>query len=123
MVNITDINFGQDYETKSAYSERPVPAKTGIAQRYRVTVFCLSEEGYIEQTQGARDKRQRLLSLTAKGEELETRLTDLQCRRFAKAYGEKGVEAVNGFQEILASLINEDDDARQMLQTPIAKGR
>jgi len=83
----------------------------------------LLEEGYIEQTQGARDKRQRLLSLTTKGAELEGQLTDLQCRRFAKAYGEKGVEAVNGFQEILASLINDDEQARQMLQTPLTKGR
>ena len=38
----------------------------------------LINTGYIQQTQGARDKRQRLLSLTKKGEALEAQLPDLQ---------------------------------------------
>ena len=68
----------------------------------------LVDEGYILQTQGERDKRQRLLSLTEKGAALEAKLTDLQCRRFARAYNERGADAVDGFQQILTSLLNED---------------
>ncbi len=68
----------------------------------------LMAEGYIVQQQGARDKRQRLLSLTDRGLALENRLTDVQCRRFAAAYSERGGEAVDGFQQVLTSLINEE---------------
>jgi len=68
----------------------------------------LLKEGYIAQQQGARDKRQRLLSLTDKGMALEAKLTEVQCQRFAAAYSERGGDAVVGFQNVLASLINED---------------
>lgn len=69
----------------------------------------LVEEGYIVQNQGEKDKRQRLLLLTSKGTELENRLTDVQCKRFAKAYSDQNADTVKGFQDILARLINEDD--------------
>ena len=74
----------------------------------------LIETGYIEQTQGARDKRQRLLSLTKKGAALEEKLTELQCRRFAAAYSARGGTAVDGFVKVLSSLL--DDEMRADLR-------
>ena len=74
----------------------------------------LIDENYIVQEKGAQDRRQRLLHLTDKGSALEKRLTDLQCNRFARAYSERGVDAVEGFQRILTSLL--DDDTRSQLK-------
>lgn len=71
----------------------------------------LLEEEYITQRPGERDKRQRLLSLTPKGVELEAQLTDMQCRRFAKAYADQGADAVNAFQDILRNMLNDDEHA------------
>jgi len=76
----------------------------------------LVTDGYIEQRQGSRDRRQRLLTLTDRGRELEEKLTESQRRRFAKAYRLAGAEAVEGFRRVLVGLI-EDPPAeyRQLL--------
>ena len=74
----------------------------------------LIDTGYIRQTQGVRDKRQRLLALTDKGVALEAKLTDVQCRRFAAAYSARGGDAVDGFVNVLTSLL--DDDMREELR-------
>ena len=74
----------------------------------------LIDEDYIIQETGPRDRRQRLLHLTDKGVSLEKKLTDLQCNRFARAYSERGIDAVDGFQQILTSLL--DDDTRSHLR-------
>ena len=66
----------------------------------------LIETGYVQQTQGARDKRQRLLSLTKKGVALEAKLTEIQCRRFAAAYSARGGAAVDGFVKVMSSLLD-----------------
>ena len=77
--------------------------------------FCkLIDEDYIIQETGPRDRRQRLLHLTDKGVSLEKKLPDLQCNRFARAYSERGIDAVDGFQQILTSLL--DDDTRSHLR-------
>ena len=68
----------------------------------------LIDTDYIRQTQGVRDKRQRLLALTDKGVALEAKLTDVQCRRFAAAYSARGGDAVDGFVKVLTSLLDED---------------
>ena len=68
----------------------------------------LIDTGYIRQTQGVRDKRQRLLALTKKGTDLEAKLTDVQCRRFAAAYSARGGTAVDGFVKVLSSLLDEE---------------
>jgi len=44
--------------------------------------------------------------LTATGISLESRLTSLQGRRFAAAYREAGVDAVDGFQRVLRGLLD-----------------
>ena len=48
-------------------------------------VQSLTSAGYVSQTPGTRDRRQRLLRLTAKGAALEAELGQLQRARFAKA--------------------------------------
>ncbi len=68
---------------------------------------ALVEQGYIEQKQGVRDRRQRLLYLTDKGIELERQLSKPQQARVAQAYREAGAEAVAGYRKVLAGLINE----------------
>jgi len=67
----------------------------------------LIEEGLVVQVQGTRDRRQRLLSLTAKGTELERQLSGLQRARVTRAYREAGAEAVAGFRKVLVGLIDE----------------
>ena len=66
------------------------------------------QDGYVIQKTGAPDRRQRLLYLTETGIALESRLTSLQCRRFAAAYREAGVDAVDGFQRVLRGLLDND---------------
>jgi DNA-binding MarR family transcriptional regulator len=78
----------------------------------------LIDTGYIQQTQGVRDKRQRLLALTRKGAALEARLTDMQCRRFAAAYSTRGGIAVDGFVKVLSSLLDEKIRAELRQQYP-----
>lgn len=78
--------------------------------------------GYIEQVPGAKDRRQRLLTLTEKGRELERRLFESQRERLATAYREAGGQAVEGFKRVLHGLISEQGnnyvEAAQALHTP-----
>ena len=66
----------------------------------------LVDNGYVVQQTGPEDKRQRLLFLTETGTALEARLTAVQGKRFAAAYREAGVTAVQGFQNVLRGLLD-----------------
>jgi len=72
----------------------------------------LIREGYIAQITGAQDRRQRLLELTEKGQELEHRLSKIQQRRVAQAYRQAGAEAVDGFRRVLLGIMRDDDRVR-----------
>ncbi len=74
-------------------------------------VRALTAGGYLSQTEGARDRRQRLLRLTPKGLAIEGELTSLQRSRFARAYREAGPEAVAGFRQVLSGLLAEKERA------------
>jgi len=74
-------------------------------------VKSLTEDGYLTQAQGARDRRQRLLRLTSKGVGVEAELTALQRTRLARAYREAGPEAVAGFRQVLSGLLAEQERA------------
>lgn len=74
-------------------------------------VKALTDRGLLAQAQGARDRRQRLLRLTAKGAAIEAELTALQRVRLAKAYREAGPEAVAGFRQVLQGLLAEQERA------------
>ena len=78
----------------------------------------LIREGFVAQSQGTEDRRQRLLSLTDKGWALERELSEDQRARVARAYREAGAEAVEGFRTVLANLINEEDRRRFVEEAP-----
>ena len=69
---------------------------------------ALVKTGHVEQHTGPADRRQRLLYLTEIGIELEARLTEVQGRRFARAYREAGMTAVEGFQRVLEGLLDSE---------------
>jgi len=81
---------------------------------------ALVETGHVVQRTGPEDRRQRLLYLTESGQILESRLTEVQGRRFAKAYREAGMAAVEGFQNVLQGLLD-DETRRQLEQTGQAR--
>lgn len=64
----------------------------------------LTERGLVVQRTGPRDRRQRLLSLTAAGEALEKQLWEALRSRLARAYRDTGPQAVDGFRRVLAAL-------------------
>jgi DNA-binding MarR family transcriptional regulator len=66
----------------------------------------LIDEGYVEQKEGANDRRQRLLFVTPKGAALALRLADLQTARIARALGEIGPGAHEGARRFLAALLD-----------------
>ncbi|MCE2509740.1 MAG: MarR family transcriptional regulator [Alphaproteobacteria bacterium] len=73
----------------------------------------LVREGFITQQPGQRDRRQRLLELTAKGAELEHKLSESQRQRVARAYRAAGAAAVEGYRKVLSGMV--DDDRRAKL--------
>lgn len=72
----------------------------------------LIERALVEQRPGERDRRQRLLRLTAAGLKLENGLFDALRERLAAAYASAGQEAVSGFWAVLEGLIPEDERER-----------
>ncbi len=69
----------------------------------------LIREELVIQRPGPKDRRQRLLELTPKGNEMERRLSESQRARIARAYREAGAEAVGGFRKVIKGMINETD--------------
>jgi DNA-binding MarR family transcriptional regulator len=69
----------------------------------------LVRQGFIVQRPGTIDRRQRLLSLTELGADLERKLTEEQRALVARAYKAAGAEAVDGFRKVMLGLINEGD--------------
>ena len=68
---------------------------------------ALVEQGYVAQSPGHADRRQRLLSLTDAGMTLERRLFDRQQARLGPAYRDAGPEAVAGFRRVLRAIMDE----------------
>jgi DNA-binding MarR family transcriptional regulator len=86
----------------------------GIAKQSLARVLGpLIRQGYVQQTPGRTDRRQRLLSLTAAGAELERRLFETQHERLTTAFREAGGPAVEGFRKVLRGMMK--DEARQWL--------
>lgn len=76
----------------------------------------LIRDGYVDQVPGAKDRRQRLLTLTEKGAELERRLFESQRERLLSAYREAGGPAVEGFKRVMRGLIS--PEGRAYLEAP-----
>lgn len=70
----------------------------------------LVAEGFIEQKPGPTDRRQRLMTLTATGEELERRVSESQRRLIDRVYRSAGPDAVDGYVEVLSGMITDEAD-------------
>ena len=74
----------------------------------------LVDDGYVDLRQGMDDKRQRLLTLTEKGHDLEAELTSVQKRRFSKAYKAAGFTSADGFLAVMQEML--DPETQALLQ-------
>ena len=72
----------------------------------------LTERGLVETRTGDRDRRQRLLRLTAAGAELEAQLFDSLREKLSGAYSSAGQGAVGGFWAVLEGLVPETERSR-----------
>jgi DNA-binding MarR family transcriptional regulator len=72
----------------------------------------LVDEGFIAQREGAADRRERLLYVTAKGGRLTDKLTQLQVRRIEEAFSRAGPDAEAATRRFLLAMIAERDQAR-----------
>jgi DNA-binding MarR family transcriptional regulator len=77
------------------------------------------DEGYVVQKEGARDRRQRLLYVTPKGEALALKLAALQTERITRAFSELGPSAHDAARRFLTAMI--DSDNREDVLRQIAR--
>jgi DNA-binding MarR family transcriptional regulator len=80
----------------------------------------LVDQGYVVQREGAQDRRQRLLYVTAKGEQLALKLAMLQTARLSRALAELGPGAHESARRFLAAVI--DTVNRDAVLRQIARG-
>jgi DNA-binding MarR family transcriptional regulator len=66
----------------------------------------LVDQGFIIQKEGASDRRQRLLFVTAKGEALALRLAGLQTARIMRALADLGAGSQEAARRFLLAMIN-----------------
>ena len=78
----------------------------------------LMQQGLVIQQPGPSDRRQRLLSLSPAGLELEEKLTECQRQRIRKAYKQAGADAVDGFRLMMLSLMSNAEDRDRFMSTP-----
>jgi DNA-binding MarR family transcriptional regulator len=67
---------------------------------------ALIDQGYVVQIQGRADRRQRLLTLTPAGQELERRLYERQRERLVAAYRQAGGGSVEGFRRVMRGIMD-----------------
>lgn len=79
----------------------------------------LVDEGYVVQKEGENDRRQRLLFVTTKGEQLAMKLAGLQTERIARALADIGPNAHEAARRFLVAMI--DADGRDGVQKLIAR--
>ncbi|NVN13087.1 MarR family winged helix-turn-helix transcriptional regulator, partial [Nguyenibacter vanlangensis] len=80
----------------------------------------LQARDYVAQEVGRRDRRLRLLSLTAAGAAVERQLFDLQREKLVGVYRDVGAASVEGFRRVMQGLM--DDRTRRVLEDVIAAG-
>ena len=79
----------------------------------------LVDQGYVQQKEGANDRRQRLLYVTPKGEALAMKLAGLQTERIGRALAELGTGSHEGARRFLTAMI--DAEGRDGVQKLIAR--
>lgn len=90
-------------------------------QSFNRVLNDLLNRGLVAQDVGSQDRRQRLLCLTDAGKSFEAKLTQTQMVRFAKAYKRVGAQAVDGFRQVLLSLMEEEIDRQRFPHPKISK--
>jgi DNA-binding MarR family transcriptional regulator len=80
----------------------------------------LVDRGYVVQSPGVDDRRQRLLHLTSMGETLERRLFERQQACLAEAFQTAGPGALAGFREIMRGIM--DESARAWIDLGLRRG-
>ncbi|MDE3081703.1 MAG: MarR family transcriptional regulator, partial [Paracoccaceae bacterium] len=75
----------------------------------------LIDDGLVESRVGPRDKRERHLYLTPKGDALERELSEAQRGRMRAAYRAAGPQAVAGFRQVLEAMM--EPEMRRQYQT------
>src|SRR5436305_6572541 len=81
----------------------------------------LLDEGYIVQRAGAKDRRERLLFATARGEALVARLAGLQTDRIDNVLGKLGPQGAETVRLFLRGMIDRDDPDK-VLEAILASG-
>lgn len=126
---LDEIGFGRAHHRAIYFIGRhPGMTVSELLAILRITKQSLSrvlgelvDRGYVEQKPGIRDRRQRLLALTAQGAELERQLSEKQRQRVARAYRTAGAEAVEGFRKVMLGLIDDADRARFAAPEPVRR--
>jgi len=72
----------------------------------------LIDDGLVVSRIGVKDRRERHLSLTDKGLELERALSDAQRARMRAAYRAAGPSAVAGFRQVLEAMMDDEQLAQ-----------
>jgi DNA-binding MarR family transcriptional regulator len=67
----------------------------------------LIDRGYVAQSPGVGDRRQRLLHLSVTGEALERRLFERQQACLAEAFQAAGPDALAGFRQVMRGIMDE----------------
>ncbi len=118
---LTDYGFGRAHHRVvhfvGRHPQMTVGALLGILritkQSLNRVLSQLMRQGFVIQHRGIEDRRQRLLELTAKGHELEQRLSAPQRARVAAAFHHAGPQAVEGFRKVLLGIIAAEEDRRR----------
>lgn len=116
---LAEYGFGRAHHRALHFiARRPSLSVSDLIGILKITKQSLSRvlstlvaEGYVQLETGTKDRRQRLLTLTDKGNELERKLAAVQRERIARAYREAGAEAVAGFWKVLLGLIDAEHRA------------
>jgi DNA-binding MarR family transcriptional regulator len=83
----------------------------------------LAQQQLLVQKIGPNDRRQRLLSLTPAGRELERQLWETQRVRIARAYRDTGPQAVEAFRTVLLGMIEAAQDRDRFERNAPGLGR
>ena len=85
----------------------------------------LVDEGYVQQKEGAQDRRQRLLFVTPKGEALALKLALLQTERITRALSELGPAAHEAARRFLTAMIDRNERAGilRLIRRPDGSGK
>ncbi len=122
---LEEYNFGRAHHRVIHFVGRnPDITVTHLLSILRITKQSLSRvlsqlvrEHFIRQLEGPIDRRQRLLSLTQKGYELEDELSRDQRNRITSAFVRAGPEAVNAFYKVLLNMMNNSEEFKQRAGT------